>query len=583
MISVGDVIDQYTLTRKLGEGAFGEVFQAEDGPKNVAIKFAKASASTDQFSRFLKVQSKIKSDHIVQVLDSDLDATPARIVMELVDGCTLRDVINKIAEAGAWQYRRPAMLYILREIAAGLRDAHKQGVSHLDLKPSNVLISSMGEVKLTDFEFSRSAKDIHLSLSLATTDNLAGTLAYMSPEQRRGKDVSYTSDIYTFGVLMFEVMTGELPQPGDILSEFIENTAYDRIFTRCFCRPIKRFADGNQLFNRFDELNKDMVNRSQLVSLLEDFQLSEVKTPSPVSDEFVSGVYVFGEEPASSKEKEALTQLCNKYLGYVKVHTALRVVDPPARENVPYSLWFMRSIEEKIDIPISREDDFRRELMNYVRALANGNKQLHFWSNERLHKALKLKLADPTKRPEPKNLITLYKMVRSDPSNVPTLFWRGQPGVPIRKEVARFEGFITIPDIIEAASSQHGPGDYVIHAVNTAGEEASKSFTVADKTLELQKKKAAIRHRRELAAKAAAEQAARKATRHSSRKGWVHAGSSHSHNTATLPVSPPPPKPIKVYPVKPPGPVEQVFIGMSFLGIMLIPLIIWAITSYFGP
>jgi serine/threonine protein kinase len=419
-VSIGDLVGHYTIIRKLGEGGFSEVYLARDAAGDVAIKFAKDTTSVGQFRRLLKVQSKINSHHVVGILDSDLDASPARIVMDLVDGCNLRDVIDKIAETGAWSYRRPALLYVLKEIAAGLRDAHKAGISHLDLKPSNVLISSTGEVKLTDFEFSRTTKDIQLSLSLATVESLAGTLAYMSPEQRRNKNVGTPSDIYTFGVIMFEALTGDLPQPGDMLSDFIDNDAYDRIFSRCFSRPHKRFRNGNQLFNEFDKMNKDLVNRSQLVSLLQDFDLAEKLEPSPVRDELISNVVSLPEKPKPKVSSWGCQ--CASKLGYTPAGGCM------ASKGEICPTWI---------------------------------KPKH--------------LAEPARKTDP----GIYKLVVSriykffDPNS----FNMGTRH--IKKET--FYLPITIPDIIDQVTRKHGPGDYVLSVQTEDGEELkTKTFSVAE-------------------------------------------------------------------------------------------------------
>jgi serine/threonine protein kinase len=149
------------------------------------------------------------------------------------------------------------------QIARGLKDAHNQGVCHLDLKPSNVLISYRGEVKLTDFEFSRSLSG-ELSLSLATQDGIAGTLPYMSPEQRRGQKADAKSDIYTFGVMLFEALVGELPQPGDTPVDFTGDKTFDHIFAKSFARPRKRFYSGRYLL---DELLKLKFGRQDTLRL----------------------------------------------------------------------------------------------------------------------------------------------------------------------------------------------------------------------------------------------------------------------------------------------------------------------------
>ena len=265
---ISDVISGYTLTKLLGNGGFGEVYKGINQEGDVAaLKFVKDHSALHQFQRLIKVQQAIHSDYVVRILGHDLETRPGYITMELVEGCTFREFIDALPEDLAHRTRyRNEIYYIMVQIARGLKDAHDQGVCHLDLKPSNVLISYRGEVKLTDFEFSRSLSG-ELSLSLVTQDGIAGTLPYMSPEQRRGQKADAQSDIYTFGVMLFEALVGELPQPGDIPLDFTGDETFDYIFSRSFARPQKRIRDGDRLleellklkFGRQNDLRMDLI------------------------------------------------------------------------------------------------------------------------------------------------------------------------------------------------------------------------------------------------------------------------------------------------------------------------------------
>lgn len=440
-VSIGDDVGSYTLISKLGEGGFGEVYLGRNEIRDVAIKFARDPSSIHQFRRLCSVQSKIESRNVVGVISSDLDTTPAHIVMELVSGCTLRDVIDKVSETGAWSYRRPALLYILHEIAAALRDAHKLGISHLDLKPSNVLISDTGEVKLTDFEFSRTAKDIHLSLSLATVEGMAGTLVYMSPEQRQGKNVDAQSDIYTFGVVMFEALTGDRPQPGDLLSEFIDNDSYDQIFSRCFSRPRKRFKSGGLLFREFDKMNKDLVNRSQLVSLLQDFDFTSGVSPSPVDDELISNIHAL---PPKKTPKNYLILYRQNRIGGEDSREELQTIYPPT--TVPDIIDQTKTRWGAGRYTLVAHDDFLEKTITKNFVIASDDPYRIVLSRE--HK------------PSSDNFFNYGRSV---------------------EELQTFYLPITIPDIIETTQRVYGGGDYKLSIQNNEERElSSKSFTVAD-------------------------------------------------------------------------------------------------------
>ncbi|HZV02202.1 MAG TPA: protein kinase [Planctomycetota bacterium] len=247
-ISAGRRIGDYVLAEKLGEGGFGEVYRAL---RPVAIKLARDPAVIEHLRRFGTIQGQVHSDRVVKPLEVNLKADPPYVVMELVDGCTLRDLLE------TREIKDGEALTVMREVALGLRDAHEAGVLHLDLKPENVLLDESGKVKLTDFELGNMTEEsaqFRLSRSLGTSEQdakIAGTIAYMSPEQRDGKVPDARSDIYTFGVMLFEALTGEHPQPGDKISDLRKDLAHgaeiDRIFERCFTRHERRYASTREL------------------------------------------------------------------------------------------------------------------------------------------------------------------------------------------------------------------------------------------------------------------------------------------------------------------------------------------------
>src|SRR5581483_1902541 len=247
-ISAGRRIGDYVLAEKLGEGGFGEVYRAL---RPVAIKLARDPAVIEHLRRFGTIQGQVHSDRVVKPLEVNLKADPPYVVMELVDGCTLRDLLE------TKEVKDVEALTILREVALGLRDAHEAGILHLDMKPENVLVDETGKVKITDFELgnmNEEAAQAKLSRSLATQESdgkIAGTIAYMSPEQRDGKVPDARSDVYTFGIMLFEALTGQRPQPGDKISDMRKDLAHvselDRIFERCFTRLERRYATAREL------------------------------------------------------------------------------------------------------------------------------------------------------------------------------------------------------------------------------------------------------------------------------------------------------------------------------------------------
>lgn len=281
-LDAGVRVGGYVLAEKLGEGGMGEVFRAL---RPVAVKFARSPEAVEHLRRFGTLQGKIDSPRIVKPLEVALEADPPYVVMEFVDGPTLRALLEA---RGALD---PGLaLPILAEVARGLADAHAAGVMHLDLKPENVLLDASGAVKLTDFELGREqgeASQLRLSLSFRSgeVEKLGGTLAYMSPEQRAGKVPDVRSDVYTFGVLLFEALTGTLPEPGDRPSDFVPDlpAEIDQLFERCFARLERRHADGRELVKELERALERVPGRLDLAAAIADVPKRLADTAPPRS------------------------------------------------------------------------------------------------------------------------------------------------------------------------------------------------------------------------------------------------------------------------------------------------------------
>lgn len=241
----GRKLGDFVLTERLGEGGFAEVWRANIP---VAVKVFR-NPDTPMDRERLKALSNIQSDRIVRTLAVSGPDEEPYVVLDLVDGEDLRNLLKR--EGGKLPPERA--LGLMREVLLGLADAHREGVVHLDLKPENVLIDKSGRVRLTDFDLGRLIGEEAVSLvsrSLASEDvSLRGTVAYMSPEQRQGQVPDHRSDIYTAGLLLFELLVGELPQPGDRPSQFISELPdqVDAIFDRAYTRLDRRYATAEEM------------------------------------------------------------------------------------------------------------------------------------------------------------------------------------------------------------------------------------------------------------------------------------------------------------------------------------------------
>jgi serine/threonine protein kinase/Tfp pilus assembly protein PilF len=208
---IGTTISHYRILEKLGEGGMGVVYKAQDLKLDrlVALKFLPyhLSASSDAVARFLqeaKAASALNHPNICTIHSIEDDDGRQFIVMECVDGVTLRQKIQtELLDL------RSAIEYAI-QIADGLAKAHEKGIVHRDIKSDNIMVTRDGLVKIMDFGLAK----LRGVSSLTKYGSTVGTLGYMSPEQLHGLDPDHRTDIYAFGVLFFEMITGKLPFQG---------------------------------------------------------------------------------------------------------------------------------------------------------------------------------------------------------------------------------------------------------------------------------------------------------------------------------------------------------------------------------
>ncbi len=251
--SPGDSIGEYQLDCLLGQGGFGEIWKAHHRAfreQLVAIKLPRGEADREALRREGDLQHRLRHPGIVRCLGMDLEATPPYIVMEYLPGGTLRDKL----QAGPLPWQEAAGL--TREILTTLRAAHADDVVHLDLKPENVLFDEEGRSKLTDFGLSRSLNDLETSLqfSAENASTVAGTLAYMAPEQRKGEAADASTDLFAVGAMLFEMLTGEPPVGADSLRELVPQAplGLDAVFRRSFTRRARRYRSAQAMLQALD-------------------------------------------------------------------------------------------------------------------------------------------------------------------------------------------------------------------------------------------------------------------------------------------------------------------------------------------
>jgi serine/threonine protein kinase len=210
---IGKKILHYKIIEKLGQGGMGIVYLAEDSKleRQVAIKFlphhiASNSEERKRFEIEAKAAAALNHPNIATIYAIEESDDEMFLVMEYIEGRELKEVVR----AQDFVPQQDAINYSI-QIAEGLQAAHKKGIVHRDVKASNIMVTNDGKVKIMDFGLAkfRGAGQI---TKLGTT---VGTAAYMSPEQSKGEDVDQRSDIWSFGVVLYEMLAGELPFKGE--------------------------------------------------------------------------------------------------------------------------------------------------------------------------------------------------------------------------------------------------------------------------------------------------------------------------------------------------------------------------------
>jgi serine/threonine protein kinase len=235
IVSQGMLVGHYRIVEKIGAGGMGEVYLAEDTELNrkVALKFLATHLLSDpdcitRFKREAQAAAKLDHPNIVTVYEvGEFQGRPF-FAMQHIEGRSLREY------ASHQELSIPQVLEIGIQIAEGLQSAHEKGVTHRDIKPANVLIDSHGRARILDFGLASVAGTDHLT----KTGSTLGTIGYMSPEQVRGEQVDHRTDIFSLGVVLYELITGKQPFKGD------NDTATSRNIIDTEPEPLARYKSG---------------------------------------------------------------------------------------------------------------------------------------------------------------------------------------------------------------------------------------------------------------------------------------------------------------------------------------------------
>ena len=289
MIVKGQKInDRYQVIRSIGEGGMANVYLAYDTilDRNVAVKVLRGDLATDEkfvrrFQREAMSASALSHPNIVEMYDVGEDDGNYFIVMEYIDGKTLKNLIKK---RGALTVAE--VVDIMLQLTSAISCAHDSYIIHRDIKPQNVMILDDGRVKITDFGIAIASN----ASELTQTNSVMGSVHYLPPEQANGAGATAKSDIYSLGILMFELLTGKLPFKGENAVEIALKQMKEQIPSVCAINPeipqsienviLKACAKNPK--NRYDNV-KDMYN--DIKTALDEDRINETKQTYKFSED----------------------------------------------------------------------------------------------------------------------------------------------------------------------------------------------------------------------------------------------------------------------------------------------------------
>jgi len=290
----GTTLGKYQILERLGRGGMADVYRAHHIrlDRDVAIKVLHPHLIEGQdfltrFEREAKAVASLKHPHIVQVFDFDSQDDLHYIVMELIDGGSLHGRLEELARTGARMPQKEA-LRILTDVASAIDYAHGRGMLHRDVKPANVLLDHDGDAFLSDFGIARILSETHFT----TTGALIGTPQYMSPEQGKGLPLTKATDLYSLGVVLYEMLTGRAPYDSDTPMGVIHKHIYEPPPSpRIVCPDLALGAEAVLLKSLAKEPGDRFPSAAQMLRALEDSLTSVVdeavarpaRTPMPGS------------------------------------------------------------------------------------------------------------------------------------------------------------------------------------------------------------------------------------------------------------------------------------------------------------
>ena len=346
MIDKGELIDnRYKIIKSIGEGGMANVYLAWDTilEREVAVKILRGDLADDEkfvrrFQREANSASSLRHPNIVEMYDVGEDNGKYFIVMEYVNGKTLKSLIKK---RGALNINES--IDIMMQLASGIACAHDSFIIHRDIKPQNVLILEDGRVKITDFGIAMALN----SAELTQTNSVMGSVHYLPPEQASGNGATIKSDIYSLGILMFELLTGKVPFKGDNAVEIaikhmkdqipsvvdinnsIPQSVENIVLKACAKNPKNRYDSVGEMYNDLKScLSEERINEPRLVYPYPEHNIETNKSISKL-------------ETREVKNKELDKEVLKEEKSNKRVNIVLKIVAVTAVSIVFIGLLFI--------------------------------------------------------------------------------------------------------------------------------------------------------------------------------------------------------------------------------------------------
>ena len=387
---------RYQIIEELGKGGMGKVYKAIDKEINakVALKLIKPEISADnktieRFRNELKIARDISHKNVCRMYDLNKVKGSYFITMEYISGEDLRSFLRR-----SRQLAIATAIAIAKQVCEGLSEAHKSGVVHRDLKPGNIMIDKDGNARIMDFGIARSLK----TKGITGEGVMIGTPEYMSPEQVEGRDVDQRSDIYSFGVILYEMVTGRVPFEGDTpLSIAVKHKTetprepkelnnqipedLSRLILRCMEKDKeKRYPQAGELLSQLNNLEKGISTTGRIFPE----QKPTAETTSEIRWENSIAVLPFVDLSSQRDQEYFCDGMTDEIILKLSKLTDLKVISRTSAMRYKNTEKDIREIGQELGVATIMEGSIRKE-ENDIRIsaqLINVGDGFHLWSDK---------------------------------------------------------------------------------------------------------------------------------------------------------------------------------------------------------